>query len=117
MKLPVDIRFIGLEHSEALETTARERIARIDSTCDGLIGWRVTIEQSHKHQQHGRQIAVRIDVTLVGHEVAVEHVHDEDPYVALRDAFDAIRRRIEDTVRIQRGSVKSHAHPAGEDAE
>jgi hypothetical protein len=37
--------------------------------------------------------------------------------VALRDAFDAIRRRIEDTVRIQRGSVKAHAHPAGEDAE
>jgi hypothetical protein len=34
-----------------------------------------------------------------------------DVYVALRDAFDAIKRQLEEYVRIQRGEVKSHQAP------
>ena len=110
MKLPVEIRFIGLEPSEALESAARGRIANIERMRSGLMAWRVAVTQLHKHQQQGREFAVRIDVTLAGHELDVERA-DEDPYVALRDAFDAMRRRIEDTVRIQRGQVKTHELP------
>jgi ribosome-associated translation inhibitor RaiA len=116
MKLPVEIRFIGLEPSEALESSARSRIARIERMRSGLMAWRVAITQSHKHQQQGREFAVRIDVTLAGHELDVERVN-EDPYVALRDAFDAVRRRVEDAVRIQRGQVKAHAPTGGEEEE
>src|SRR5690606_9101707 len=34
---------------------------------------------------------------------------NEDVYVALRDAFDAAKRQLEDYGRRQRGEVKSHA--------
>ena len=44
-----------------------------------------------------------------GHaEIVVNRQQDEDVYVAMRDAFDAVARRIEEVVRIKRGDVKSH---------
>jgi hypothetical protein len=56
----------------------------------------------------GRLFSVRIDVTLPGHELAINRVQDEDAYVALRDAFDAARRKVDESMRIRRGEVKQH---------
>jgi hypothetical protein len=38
-----------------------------------------------------------------GSEIVVNRDQDEDLYVALRDAFDAARRQLEDYGRTQRG--------------
>ena len=92
MKLPVDIRFIGVAPSEALEAAARERIARIEHQCTDLMGWRVASEQPHRHRQQGREFAVRIDVSLAGHELAVERVGVRTAE-RHRDALRAGRRR------------------------
>jgi len=43
-----------------------------------------------------------------GSEIAVTREHDEDVQVALRDAFDAARRQLEDYAREKRGDVKRH---------
>jgi cold shock CspA family protein len=51
----------------------------------------------------GREIAV-------GRDPAAHHAH-EDVYVAIRDAFDATRRLLEDYARERRGDVKLHAVP------
>jgi cold shock CspA family protein len=40
----------------------------------------------------------------------MHHAH-EDAHVAVRDAFDALRRRLQDHVRDSRGEVKLHAVP------
>lgn len=108
MKLPVDIRFIGLTPSEAVERAVREKIQHIEGFCQDITSWRVTIEQDHKHQHQGRQIGVRIDVTMPGHELTVNRQQHEDAYVALRDAFDAMKRQVQETVQIRRGEVKQH---------
>lgn len=109
MKLPVDLRFIGLGSSDALEAAVHEKIRHTELFCPDITAWRVTVEQEHKHRHQGRPFAVRLDVTLPGHELTVDRVHDEDVYVALRDAFDAMRRQLEDVVRVRRGDVKQHA--------
>ncbi|MEJ8837297.1 HPF/RaiA family ribosome-associated protein [Ramlibacter sp. AN1133] len=113
MKLPLDLRFIGMAPSQALEDAVKGKVAQLDRLGSDVIACRVTIEQEHKHAQQGRPFAVRIDVTLPGQQVAVNRVQDEDAYVALRDAFDAARRQVEETVRIRRGEVKQHAGDAG----
>ncbi|HEY6024273.1 MAG TPA: cold shock domain-containing protein, partial [Pseudolabrys sp.] len=46
-----------------------------------------------------------------GHEVVVDRDHDEDIYVALRDAFNAAARQLEEVARTQRGDVKTHELP------
>lgn len=109
MKMPVDIRFVGLEPSGALEAAVRDRVRRIDGQYPDTMAWRITVEQEHKHQHQGRPFSVRIDLTLRGDELVVDRVEREDPYVALRDAFDAMRRQLQEAMRIRRGEVKQHA--------
>lgn len=111
MKLPLDIRFIGLQPSDALDAAIREKVRHTELFCQDIIAWRITVEQEAKHKHQGRPFAVRIDVTLPGHELSVNRVQDEDAYVALRDAFDAVRRQIEERVQVRRGEVKRHEPP------
>lgn len=102
MKLPVQVTFRGLQPSPALEALAREKVAKLELFCADLMACRVEIEQLDKHRHQGRPFLVRLDVTLPGHELAVNQQPDEDAHIALRDAFDAMRRQVEDCVRRMR---------------
>ena len=113
MKKPLEVRFEGMERSETLEAAARAKAARLEHFCEDLMSCRVTIEQIHKHQRHGRPCAVRLDVTVPGHELTVSRVQDEDAYIALRDAFDDMTRQLEDVVRRTRGQTKVHPDEKG----
>jgi cold shock CspA family protein len=59
---------------------------------------------------------VRIDLTVPGTELVVSresglnHAH-EDAYVAIRDAFKAARRKLDNYTRRQRQEVKTHEAP------
>ena len=48
----------------------------------------------------------------VSRNPAANRAH-EDVYVAIRDAFDAMRRRLEDYAAQRRGQVKTHEPPPG----
>jgi cold shock CspA family protein len=68
----------------------------------------VVIEQAGRHQTKGKQFVVRVDLKAPGGEIAVNRDHDQDVYAALRDAFDAARRKLEDFIRESRGDIKHH---------
>jgi ribosomal subunit interface protein len=114
MKQPLEIRFIGMEASDAVEAAARKKADKLDRFRPDIMTCRVTIELANRHQQHqhqGRPFAVRVDVTVPDHELSVDRVHDEDVYVALREAFDDMKRQLEDSVRLVRGQEKLHDTP------
>jgi ribosomal subunit interface protein len=110
------ITYRGVEPSPAIEAKVRERMERLERFYDGIIGCHVTIETPHRHHHKGKVFEVRIDLAvkggelLVGREPARNHAH-EDLYVAIRDAFDAARRRVQDHARRQRGEVKRTVQP------
>lgn len=112
MKLPFHIQFRGMDASEALEVNAREHAHKLESFASDIMACRVSIELEQKHQNQGRPFGVCIDLTLPGHELVVNRVQHEDAYVALRDAFDKMKRQLEEVVRKRRGQVKQHATPA-----
>ena len=99
MKTPVHIQFHGMEPSEALEHRAREHVRKLELFATDIMTCRVGIDLEQKHKHQGRPFGVRIDLTLPGHELVVNRVHDEDVQVALRDAFDDMKRQLEDLVR------------------
>jgi ribosome-associated translation inhibitor RaiA/cold shock CspA family protein len=111
MKIPVQVSFHGLDASEALESAALARAEKLEQFCSQLTACRVRIEQVSKHKQQGCEFAVHVDVTLPGHELNVGHQRHEDAYVALRDAFNAMRRQVEEAVQRMRGEEKLHAVP------
>jgi hypothetical protein len=97
---------------------------------------RVLVELPHRHRHDGRHFHVRVEVTVPGappvvvnHEPSLhgslkdlefdEHRKDAEidnvhrhARVAVREAFDAARRQIEDVAREQRGTVKTHEVPS-----
>ncbi|HYL25321.1 MAG TPA: HPF/RaiA family ribosome-associated protein [Burkholderiales bacterium] len=108
MQLPLQITFRNLAHSDTLEQLIRERAGKLQHFHPHLVSCRVAVELAGRHQQQGKQFVVRVDLKVPGAEIAVDRQHDEDPRVAVRDAFDAARRKLEDELRLLRGDVKRH---------
>jgi len=111
MKTALQVVFHGIAPSPALEAAAREKAHRLERFSADILSCRVDIDESHKHQHQGRPFGVRIHLSVPGEELTVDRVADEDVYVALRDAFDATKRQLEEVVREQRGDVKVHEPP------
>jgi ribosome-associated translation inhibitor RaiA len=118
MHHPLQITFHQLPASEALEADVRGRVAELETVYDRITSCRVVIDVPHRHHQQGRLFRVGIDLGVPGGHIVVGRASDsdaahEDPYVAVRDAFRAARRQLEDHVQRQRGDVKSHALAPG----
>lgn len=108
MQIPLQITIRGIEHSDALETHIRNKANKLDEFFDHIMSCRVVVEVPHKHHHQGKQFNVRLDIGVPGGEIVVNRDHAEDIYVALRDAFDAAKRQVEDYARKIRGDVKTH---------
>jgi ribosomal subunit interface protein len=108
MQIPLQISLHGIEHSNALYNTIQEKAAKLERYYDRIMSCRVVLELVGRHKRHGKQFTVRIDLKVPGGEIAITRDHDEELAVALRDAFDAARRKLEDYARGQRGDVKQH---------
>lgn len=116
MQLPLQITFRNMPPSAAVEAKVRERAENLDKFHEHIMSCRVVIESPHKHHHRGNLYQVRIDVTVPDGELVATQEPDEhhayvDVYVAIRDAFDAIRRQLEDYARRRRGDVKTHETP------
>jgi len=98
VKKPLQLRLMGVPPIEGLEEAVRDKAVKLEKFAE-LMSCRVTIELLDKHKHLGRHYAVRIEVTLPGETLNVGHVRDEDVQVALRDAFDDMRRQIQDSTR------------------
>jgi sigma 54 modulation/S30EA-like ribosomal protein len=134
--IPVQVTFRGLAQSDALEADIRERVDWLEQFYTGIVRCRVLIEVPHRHRRDGRHVHIRIDLTVPGVDpIVVSHepslhgrlkdvedcAHHKDAdidgvhryaSVAVREAFDVARRRLEDVAREQRGTVKTHEVPA-----
>lgn len=108
MQVPLQITFHDILHSDALENHIREKAHKLEQFYSGLIACKVVVDQPGQHQHKGKPFNIRIDLTVPGAEIVVDRQQDEDVYVALRDAFNAARRKLEDYGRRQRLEVKTH---------
>jgi len=109
MQIPLQVSLHGISSSDALQTAIRDKAATLERYYAHIVSCRVVLELEGRHKRHGRQFSARIDIKVPSGEIAVNRQEDEDLQVALRDAFDAARRKLEDYARVQRGDVKRHA--------
>jgi ribosomal subunit interface protein len=109
MKQPLQITFHGMRPSDAVEDAARRKCEHLERFAADIMSCRVVVDLEERHKHQGRPLGVRIELTLPGRHLVVNRVQDEDVYVALRDAFDDMKRQLEDAVRLRRGDQKQHA--------
>jgi ribosomal subunit interface protein len=112
MRNALQITFRDMSPSDALEARIRDQAAKLEKFHSNITSCRVTVEESRKHHSQGRHFGVRIEVHVPGGEPLMATLkHDEDVYVAVRDAFGAVRRQLEEGLREMRGEVKAHEAP------
>jgi ribosome-associated translation inhibitor RaiA len=99
--------FHGLSSSDAIDHDIREHVAWLGQFYDRIVGCRVRVEVPHRHHRSGRRVRIHVEVTVPdGPSLVVSHEHRYAP-VAIREAFDAARRQLQDFAREQRGAVKT----------
>lgn len=112
MKLPVQIVFRDMVPLPSLEAEIRRRASKLEQFAPDLMSCQIVVESEANRHHQGHRYVVRIDARVPGGEIcAGERQGDEDIAVALRGAFDAVARQLEDHERRRRGQVKHHALP------
>ena len=104
MQIPMQITFRGIESSEAVERRVRELADRLERFHNHITSCHVTIQAPHHHQRQGVRYDIHLRIGVPNGEVDIsrsgaKNGAHEDPYVAIRDAFDAATRQLEDVVR------------------
>lgn len=96
MKLPLTIAAHDFEIDEPLEALIREKATKLEKFNGRVIGCQVTVQGPPRRPRNGGEIAVRIDLTTPGHEYVINQKASPDINIAVRDAFDAARRKLEE---------------------
>ncbi len=93
----------------AIETLIRKRAERLEGYFDRITSCHVVLSAPNVHHHHkGGPFDVSVVLHVPGSELAVNRQHGEDLSIAVRNAFDSARRKLQDYVREMRGDVKKH---------
>jgi ribosome-associated translation inhibitor RaiA len=102
MNTPVEIHFHGIEKSEAVEQRVREKVAKLEKHFGRMTRCRVVLEVPHRSPAKPKAYQIKIEMSLprrrpvvVSHEREGSHA-SEELLLALRDAFAAALRKIDD---------------------
>jgi ribosome-associated translation inhibitor RaiA len=108
MNLPFELRQKNVALPQAMAQEIQGRAEKLDHFFDRIMRCRVTVEGAGAHHHQG-SYDVKIDLTVPGSEIVVRKHSGANLELALKEAFNAIGRRLEDFVRRRRGFVKHHA--------
>ncbi len=78
-----------------LEAAIREHTAALRSRHGAVSECRVSIEDRPAHRYERRRYNVRLDIALGDHAIVINREHEDDPAVALEDAFGAAHLQLE----------------------
>jgi ribosomal subunit interface protein len=93
-----------------LEADLRKRATKLERHFDRITSCRIAVERPSNHHNEGGPYRVRLDITVPGSEL-VANKEAEDLNTAIRDAFDAAERQVEEFSRRRRGEVKTPVGP------
>lgn len=110
-QIPVQVRFLNCDHSDALQADIEARARKLGVYHERITQCRVTVDHSHKHHSKGTPFEIGIDLAVPGSEPIIFHdpgnnpAHS-DPYLAVRDAFNAVERQLKDRMEKRRSKER-----------
>ena len=114
METPLELSFRNMEPSDFVAKAVAERASKLELFYGRITSCHVFVEAPHRHHRKGNLYTVRIELRVPGKELAVNNkpgdvkAH-EDLHVAIRDAFNAMRRQLKRWKGRASGDVKAHA--------
>ncbi len=89
------INLRNMRRSAVLSARIQALSQKLEEQHPRILGCRVAVEADNHKQRKGRHYHVAVSVHLPGRELVANRHADEDPYVAARDAFEAVGRQLE----------------------
>lgn len=115
MQTPLEIRYHGLTPSPALSEKISNKVEKLEKFFHRITGCTVTVELPSHRKTKGNQFKIHIELEvpqeiLVVNRAPGESGGHDDAYVAIRDAFDAMQRKLQDYVakRLQHDGKQHH---------
>jgi len=102
MPIPLQITFQGCEPSDTVRASIEREFARLQTHDHHLASGRVTVIGPSDHHKHGTGFEIHILLSLPPHQnIVISHApsdsrRHEHAEAAVKDAFAAVRRRIDD---------------------
>ena len=112
------VLFRNIEHSDSVQEAVLKRVGKLERFSDSIHSMRVILESPHNNHHKGKVYHVGVEALIPNHDIVVSHdQHDkhehEDIYVAIRDAFNAVERRLKAVYDKQRRNDR-HSRKLGE---
>ena len=110
MKVPLQVAFDGVQHSDAVEARVREEVQKLEHFHGRIVSATIVIGKPQKRHHKGDTFDVRIRLVVpdapeivVTREPSDTGAH-EDVHVTIRDAFKAVRRQLQDATEKRAGA-------------
>jgi ribosome-associated translation inhibitor RaiA/cold shock CspA family protein len=91
-----------------IESEIRKRAVKLPEFYPRITSCRLVVDAPIPHRRSGGPYSVNIEIVLPGAVLRVNRQHGDLLQPAIRQAFDALYRQLEDHARRERGTVKHH---------
>ena len=114
MQMPVEISLHHCESSAELRSEIEKQVKRLERFSDRITSCHVAVTGPQTRHRHGDLFKIDLRIAMPEHrDVIVDKTHGDAPerqhvLVAIREAFDAAVRQVEDVERRMRGQIKEH---------
>ncbi len=109
MQVPLQITFRGIPPSEALEEHIRDRVEKLERQYPQMRSCRVLAELPHQRKSRRGHFTLRVEIGVPGGQIVVNQDQHQDLYVALRDAFHAASRQLDEHAARMLRDVDKHS--------
>lgn len=113
MDTPLEITFKGLDKSLSIEEKIQEKVAKLERIFARITHCRVVVSAPNKHAHKGKSYEIKIDIGIPDHKPLILTHESEvgnaqaDLLIALRDAFEIAKRRLDDIAKRVKTSARS----------
>ncbi len=114
MQEPLEITFRDVLRTDALERLIAQESEKLEKVSDHITSVTVAVEKPQAHQRFGNPFRVRVEVLVPpGHRLVSKREPGEgdmhEPLEkVIRDAFEAVRKRLRKLMDLQKGRTKQH---------
>jgi len=108
METSVNIIIRGFENTTSIEDRLRRNVEKLPLFHQRIESCKIAVDMPQKHKHQGKLFNVRIDVNVPKKHLVVNRTLNENLYVAIREAFSAMKRQLERYNRQQKNNVKVH---------
>ena len=113
MQIPLEISTRDVTLTPPIEAELRKRAQKLERFYGRITSCRIAVERpTGNHHQEGGPFRVRVDITVPGSELVADK-QAEEIFAAIREAFDAAERQVEDFADRRRDHFKSTGTPEG----